>query len=197
MSENAHSTAGCSWRLMLSVLCILLGSACAPTPQPARPLPEVRVIGPETYKVGETFQLNGFEFTVASASFKASIGEVSPYGFATGRKAESGQFMVIDLTMTNLSGQPLQYQFRPQFSVVDELGAKYVETPKDSVLANKGSRTLTGPINPNLRIRRVIAIEVPPTGSYKLQIIVPERAQVGFAGSIKVTGPYCFVDLSQ
>ena len=50
-------------------------------------------------------------------------------------------------------------------------------------------------MNPNTKLSKEIVFDV-PENTYTLQVVTPNRATVGFAGSINTFGPYFFFDIN-
>jgi hypothetical protein len=84
------------------------------------------------------------------------------------------------------------------FSWLDESGAVYEANVQHGIMINmqKPGRHLYGQgMNPRLKLTQDIVFEV-PRGEYSLQVIVPNRASLGFAGSVMSSGPFSLYDIS-
>mgnify|MGYP001588222634 CR=1 FL=1 len=168
------------WTSILTLICIAL-VGCVPVAPPA------------TYTGTERVDFNGLRFELLSARFANSYSN-----FANQPVIASDKFLIVEIAVTNLAQEPLPEHFKPVFSLYDLNGAKYEASLQHTMGINmmKSGRNAYGQgWNPNVQVKQEIVFEVPKQ-KYKLQVLVPYRAQMGFAGTTTVTGRYFFYDLS-
>lgn len=166
----------------LSLISALVGG-CA-TPQSARA---------PTFQWGQSVEFEGIRFDFNSArtasSFTNWLNQIT---------IAANTFVIIDVTLVNKTGSPLPSHFQPIFRLLDSSGAIYEPDVQKTLMINmqKSGRVAYGQnMNPNTSLKQEIVFEVPKQ-TYVVQVIVPNHAQVGFAGEIKYSGPYFLYDIS-
>lgn len=144
----------------------------------------------EVYEVATPVLFKDLAFMVHSASFAKTfdnwVGQTS---------TANASFVIVDVSLTNLRGQPLPYHLRPAYKLVDKAGTEYSMSNQHTIMANLGQHgtSLTDEINPGVETRLKLIFDVPQR-DYDLQVIVPQVASAGFMGeSVRVTGPYFLV----
>jgi hypothetical protein len=107
-------------------------------------------------------------------------------------------FVILDLMITNQTGGPLAWHFQPIFRLLDAGGAIYEPHQQHTMMINlqkSGRVPVAGEnMNPNTPLRKELVFEVPKK-KYELQVIVPNRARVGFGGSVTSSGLYFIYDI--
>ncbi len=174
-------TASAAWNVLL-LSAILSGCAAA----------SVSGAPPRTYSIGEEVTFGGMRFHLRSAEYRTSF--TNWVGQET-RAADT--FLILDLTAVNLGARPLPMHFQPVFQLVDARGALYDASTNHTMMINlqKPGRSSPGQAwNPNVPVQKEIVFEV-PRGDYRLRVLVPDQARVGFAGSTNVQGRYFYYDL--
>lgn len=114
------------------------------------------------------------------------------------RTLAADQFVIIDVTLINKTGAPLPYHLQPIFRLRDNTGAVYEPDTTNTTMINilKPGRVDPGHnINPNTETKQELVFSV-PNKDYVLQVIVPNRARLGFGGSITSAGPYFLYDIN-
>lgn len=107
-------------------------------------------------------------------------------------------FLIVDVVITNRTGQPQPAHFQPIFRLVDSSGALYEPSELHTAMINmqKSGHSQTGQsVNPNISLRKEIVFEA-PRGAYQMHVITPNRARAGFGGTITSRGPYFYMDLA-
>ena len=148
---------------------------------------------PKTYNMGETVTLEGTSFELRTARYTSSYSNfVNQYTYA------NDTFLIVDVIATNLGKKPLPLHFQPVFRLIDSKGAEYEPSTQHTIAINmqKSGRGNYGQSwNPGVPVRQEIVFEVPKQ-NYKLRVLVPYIAQIGFAGSTKVSGRFFYYNLS-
>ena len=100
--------------------------------------------------------------------------------------------------ITNAGDTAIQFPFKPSFSLIDAQGRRYEDRLFDLELGKESIKLklLNQPLNPNVEVKGIISFDASKNNSYKLMVISPNYAKVGFAGSVTQSGPYFFVTLS-
>jgi hypothetical protein len=105
--------------------------------------------------------------------------------------------LIILIGITNAGDTAIQFPFKPSFSLIDAEGRRYEARLFDFDLGQESiNLKLNQPLNPNVEIEGMISFDASKNNSYKLMVISPNYAKVGFAGSVTQSGPYFFVTLS-
>lgn len=152
-----------------------------------------RISPPPKFAVGQKFEFSGMAFEVSSAKNTKSFS--NRHGKKT---TTSGNFVIVAMSMRNNNGVPLQLSLQPLFRLTDAKGAVYEPDHMKTLMINlnKDGRLSSGQtMNPNITVVKEIVFEA-PSQDYTLQGIVPDRAHVGFAGSITSVGPYFEVPIT-
>lgn len=168
-------------RTLLKTFAGLVLSGCAtPTTAPS-------------FQWGQKVEFEGLSFVFNAARLTKSF----TYSRATRVETEDA-FVIFDVSMTNQTADPLKFEFQPVFKLMDDAGRLFEHSKNRTIQINLG-RTTGGigmeSINPGTTMRREFVFEV-PKGKYVVQVMVPSRLQMAFAGSIKKTGPYFIYDIS-
>ena len=159
--------------------------ACAAPLIPAKPAPKFAWGQPVVFE-GVTFNFNSARTT---PSFTNWVNQ---------RTNAAESFLIVEVTMVNKTGSPMPHHFQPIFRLMDDSGAVYEPHVQHSVMINMqqpGRIEYGSNMNPNTNIKQEIVFEV-PRRKYMLQVIVPNRARVGFGGSITSSGSYFLYDIS-
>lgn len=145
------------------------------------------------YKWGEKVEFGGLTFTFNSARYSQF------FIFASTQRADSEDgFVILDVSMKNNGVDPLTVDFKPVVRLMDDVGRLYEHSLVRTVQFNFGKSTAgTGfeSINPGTTMRNVLVFEA-PKGRYSVQVMIPERLRMGFAGSVEKKGPYFIYDIS-
>jgi hypothetical protein len=105
--------------------------------------------------------------------------------------------LAIIIGITNAGDTAIQFPFKPSFSLIDAEGRRYEARLFDLELGRESiNLKLNQPLNPNVEVKGIISFDASKNNSYKLMVISPNYAKVGFAGTVKQSGPYFFVTLS-
>lgn len=110
----------------------------------------------------------------------------------------SDAFVIVDVSITNKTGSSVPLHFRPIFRLIDASGSVYESSLTHELQLGFGKPKRLSPMepfNPNTNLRKELVFEA-PKGNYKIQVIVPSRAQMGFGGGISSSGPYFIYDMS-
>lgn len=111
----------------------------------------------------------------------------------------SSNFVVVGVVLTNRTSTPVLHHLMPVFKLVDENKAVYEADQQHTITLNmrKPGRINFGQaLNPNVPTKLEMVFEAPKQ-AYKLAVLVPDVARVGFAGAINTVGPFFMLDLSQ
>lgn len=102
-------------------------------------------------------------------------------------------FLIVDVTMTNRTGAPLEPRSQPIFRLVDDRGTFYEpsEAHTATINLNRPGRLESGAA---MAVRKEFVFDV-PRGHYRLGVVVPDQAPVVFAGDVLSRGPYFYVAL--
>lgn len=178
--KSARRLVGCIMSVLL--LCTIVACASWPSQQASR-----------TYAKNETVILDDLQFKLNSAEFVSQF-----YNWVNQPSYPSATFLVVDISIINKRPESLPFHFRPVFSLVDNNDTKYDKSEQSTIMINMGRRGNSNPIepiNPNVEFKQEIVFDV-PRQSYKLQVLVPYRAQISYGGYQKVSGRYFYYDLS-
>jgi hypothetical protein len=105
--------------------------------------------------------------------------------------------LAIIIGMTNIGDNAIQFPFKPSFSLIDVEGRRYEARPFDLDLGRESiNLKLAQPLNPGVEVKGVISFDASKNNTYRLMVISPNYAKVGFAGNIKQSGPYFYVNLT-
>ena len=166
-----------------------LVAGCASAPPSA---PPVAVQAPK-YSWGSPVEFENmyFEFNAAQTvtSFRNWVNQTTYADEA---------FIIVNVTMMNKTNAPLPFHFQPIYRLLDSAGAIYEPHQQHTIGINMG-RPGRGPygqsMNPNTRLSRELVFEV-PRKKYELQVLVPSRASVGFAGNVSSSGRFFIYEIS-
>ena len=145
------------------------------------------------YLWGQVVDFEGLSFAVNAARSTKSF----TYARNVSVESESG-FVIVDISMTNKTLEPLRFEFQPVYRLMDDSGRLYEYSQHQTALINAGRRAgsnALNSINPGTALRREYVFEA-PKGRYQLQVMVPSRLQMAFAGNIRKSGPYFLYDIS-
>lgn len=167
--------------IIMPVLVALFLTSCAHISAP-----------PHAYYSNETVDFLNIEFRINSveraSSFANFVGQ-STYA--------NEKFTIIEITQINRRKEALPFHLKPIFSLIDGDGNVYEPSNMNNIMINMGRAGGFNPaenVNPNVRYSQKIVFDV-PDGKYKLRVLVPIRAQVGFGGLNEMSGPYFFYEL--
>ena len=138
------------------------------------------------------------DFEGVSFRFNSARTTTSFTNWINQRTRSADSFLIIDVTMINKTGVPMPLHFQPVFRLMDDSGAIYEPDVQHSIMINMqqpGRIAYGSNMNPNTNITQEIVFEV-PRRKYLLQVIVPNRARVGFGGSTTSSGLYFLYDIS-
>jgi hypothetical protein len=173
--------------LMTSFATVIAGCAAPPAPQAP-----VAVVVPR-FQWGQVVDFEGLSFKFNEARSTKSF----VYSRILTANSESG-FVIVDISVTNKSAEPLRFEFQPIYRLIDSAGRLYEHSQQRTIQINISRLNIGGAtesINPGTTQRREYVFEA-PKGQYELQVMVPGRLQMAFAGSVKKTGPYFLYDIS-
>jgi len=149
---------------------------------------------PPTFSWGQSIDFEGLSFSFKSVEnstyYKNWIGHVTYAG---------DNFVTIELTMVNRTGMPLPTHLQPIFRLIDKSGAVYESSLSHTIAINMGKPGRPSPgmnMNPNITVTQEIVFEAPRQSTYQVQAIIPNRARMGFDGSVTSSGPYFLMDIS-
>lgn len=171
-----------SFSLLCTLSAALLIVGCAASV--VRPAPQ--------FTWGQSIDFQNVHFDFNSAEVASSF-----TNFVNQRTYSSDTFVIVDVTMINKSDKPRRSNFSPNFSLIDSAGATYALDAMKTIQINmaKPGRAVVGQdMNPNVKVRQQLVFEAPKQ-KYKLQVLVPNSAEVGFNGAINLSGPYFLVDI--
>lgn len=135
--------------------------------------------GPVVFE-GLEFTVNSVEYTKESANW---LGQpLRP----------SDTFIIVDLSVKNLRGKPLPYQFQPVYQLIDDAGSEYSASNQQTVMINmtgQSGASLIETLNPNVTRRMKVVFDA-PSQAYRMQVIVPNVASAGLLGTMDVAGPW-------
>lgn len=149
---------------------LLLMPACATTSLAPQP---------KTYSQGEAVTLGGLQYIVHK-SICATDKEI-----------------LVDVGVTNIGQEAIQFPFKPSFSLVDQNNRRYEHRKFDTSMPLQTLEyKLLQPLNPGVEIRGYITFDVPCSENYRLMVVSPTYAKLKFAGSIDRVGPFAYITLS-
>lgn len=146
-----------------------------------------------TFHWGETieFERVSFDFTSArnATSFSNWVNQTTE---------TTDNFVIVAVTIKNMSDRPLPTHFQPVFRLRDASGAIYEANALHTAMINMnkaGSTPIEGSMNPKTKFKKEIVFDA-PRQPYTLQAIVPSEASVGFNGSVNSYGKYFNLELA-
>lgn len=155
--------------------------------------PLVAPVAAPAYQWGEKVEFGGLSFTFNSAQYSQF------FIFGGNQRADSDDgFVILDMSMKNNGAATLTPDFQPVIRLLDDAGRLYEHSQIRTVQFNFGKSSFkTGfeSVNPNTTLRNVFVFEA-PKGRYRVQVMVPERLRMAFAGSMEKRGPYFTYDIS-
>ncbi|MBT2336447.1 DUF4352 domain-containing protein [Variovorax paradoxus] len=113
-------------------------------------------------------------------------------------KQYKGNFVLLQVNITNTVDQPLFARFQPVFRLVDASGALYEPHEALTRLVNpaeEGQTPFGEPLAAGQTMRRRVLFSVPKQ-SYRAVVIVPRSAEKADDGVVTYSGPYFFYDLA-
>jgi membrane-associated protease RseP (regulator of RpoE activity) len=146
-----------------------------------------------THGKDEIVSLDGIKFQINTAYFTPQLNNWVNQAFSP-----NATFFVVDISMTNQRTEAIPFHFRPIYTLIDKNGVKYTKSEQSTIMLNMGKRgsiDTTEVLNPNVTFTQNIVFDV-PMQKYKLQVLVPYKAQMGFGGYQNVTGRYFYFNLS-
>lgn len=138
------------------------------------------------------------DFDGISFDFNSARTDTSFTNWLNQQTIAADAFVIVEVTMMNKTGSPLPRHFQPVFRLLDSTGAIYEPHPGNTMMINlrkPGRVSSFQNMNPNTNLKQELVFEV-PRRKYDLQVIVPSRARVGFAGSVTSIGPYFLLDIA-
>jgi hypothetical protein len=103
----------------------------------------------------------------------------------------------INIGITNIGDSAIEFPFKPSFSLLDLGGRRYEARLFDIDLGMKSiNLKLNQPLNPGVEVKGLISFDASKSNTYRLMVISPNYAKVGFAGTVKQYGPYFYVNLN-
>lgn len=147
------------------------------------------------YKFDETVPFEWFRFEINGTPRYTECF----YNFIKQRVCSNEGFVLVEITMTNLSKGPIQSYLGPAFSLIDREGAQYNLSNIQTSMINMGKSGYydgISVINPNVKYRRKLVFEV-PAREYYLRVLVPYKTQLSFGGhNATASGTFFYYDLS-
>lgn len=172
------------FRSLVLVVLICAVTACAGLPfEPAK-----------TFSLTDTVTFEGIQFEIKSVQFASSF-----YNWVNQPSYPNATFLIVEMAVTNRGSEALPFHFQPVYTLIDSAGIKYEKSEQQTIMINMGRKGAFNPtesINPNVTVVSKLVFDVPKR-PYKLRVLVPYRAQVGFGGYNRVTGHFFEFDLSQ
>lgn len=113
-------------------------------------------------------------------------------------KQYKGDFVLLQVSITNAADQPIFVRFQPVFRLVDVSGALYEPHEMLTRLVNpmeKGLVALGDPLAAGQTMQRRVIFSVPKQ-PYRAVVIVPRSAEKADDGVVTYSGPYFFYDLA-
>lgn len=113
-------------------------------------------------------------------------------------KPYKGDFVLLQVAITNTADQPLFVRFQPVFRLIDAKGALYEPHELLTKLVNppqQGQPAFGEPLAAGQRMQRRVLFSVPKQ-PYRAVVIVPRGAEKADDGAVTYTGPYFFYDLA-
>lgn len=114
-------------------------------------------------------------------------------------KQYKGDFVLLQVNITNTADQPLFVRFQPVFRLIDASGALYEPHEMLTKLVNpaqEGQAAFGDPLAAGQSMQRRVLFSVPKQSSYKAVVIVPRSAEKSDDGVVTYSGPYFFYDLA-
>ncbi|HEX7863943.1 MAG TPA: DUF4352 domain-containing protein [Variovorax sp.] len=113
-------------------------------------------------------------------------------------KQYKGDFVLLQVNITNTADQPLFVRFQPVFRLIDASGALYEPHEMLTKLVNpaqEGQTALGDPLAAGRSMQRRVLFSVPKQ-FYRAVVIVPRSAEKTDDGVVTYAGPYFFYDLA-
>lgn len=109
-----------------------------------------------------------------------------------------GDFVLLQVRITNTADQPLFVRFQPVFRLIDAKGALYEPHEQLTKLVNpvqEGQAAFGGPLAAGQTMQRRVLFSVPKQ-LYRAVVIVPRSTEKADDGVVTYAGPYFFYDLA-
>ena len=113
-------------------------------------------------------------------------------------KQYKGNFVLLQVNVTNTADQPLFVRFQPVFRLIDASGALYEPHEMLTKLVNpvqEGQPVFGAPLAAGQTMQRRVLFSVPKQ-LYRAVVIVPRSADKADDGVVTYSGPYFFYDLA-
>ena len=113
-------------------------------------------------------------------------------------KQYKGDFVLLQVNITNTADQPLFVRFQPVFRLIDAKGALYEPHEMLTQLVNpaqEGQPVFGAPLAAGRTMQRRVLFSVPKQ-PYRAVVIVPRSAEKADDGVVTYSGPYFFYDLA-
>lgn len=113
-------------------------------------------------------------------------------------KQYKGDFVLLQVKITNMAEQPLFVRFQPVFRLVDAAGALYEPHEMLTRLVNPpeaGQTPFGEPLAAGRSMQRRVLFSVPKQ-PYRAVVIVPRSTEKADDGVVTYSGPYFFYDLA-
>ncbi|SDZ70474.1 protein of unknown function [Variovorax sp. YR266] len=113
-------------------------------------------------------------------------------------KQYKGDFVLLQVNITNTADQPLFVRFQPVFRLIDASGALYEPHEMLTKLVNpkqEGQTAFGDPLAAGQSMQRRVLFSVPKQ-LYRAVVIVPRSAERADDGVVTYSGPYFFYDLA-
>lgn len=113
-------------------------------------------------------------------------------------KQYKGDFVLLQVNITNTAEQPLFARFQPVFRLIDAKGALYEPHELLTKLVNppqEGQTAFGDPLAAGQSMQRRVLFSVPKQ-PYRAVVIVPRSAEKADDGVVTYAGPYFFYDLA-
>ena len=113
-------------------------------------------------------------------------------------KQYKGNFVLLQVNVTNTADQPLFVRFQPVFRLIDASGALYEPHEMLTKLVNPvqdGQPVFGAPLAAGQTMQRRVLFSVPKQ-LYRAVVIVPRSADKADDGVVTYSGPYFFYDLA-
>jgi hypothetical protein len=148
---------------------------------------------PPTYKWGQVVDFEGFTFEFVAVRTVPSF-----TNWVNQRTVAGETFVIVDVSIVNRTGAPIPHHFQPVVRLLDAAGATYEPDLQKTIMNNMqkpGRASFGQSMNPSTPFKQEIVFDVRKQ-PYVVQVIAPNRARLGLAGSITTTGPYFLYDIS-
>jgi hypothetical protein len=112
-------------------------------------------------------------------------------------KQYKGDFVLLQVNITNTADQPLFVRFQPVFRLIDAKGALYEPHELLTKLVNppqEGQTAFGDPLAAGRAMQRRVLFSVPKQ-PYRAVVIVPRSTEKADDGVVTYAGPYFFYDL--